>query len=91
MTQDYNVIVDFSTRSSNDMSDVLHGFHYIDSIGKQQWQVGVGVKADTTTEACSKALKVVKSQLEAYTVHGYQIIGTETYGPENEHTVFKSL
>lgn len=89
MTQSYNVMVDFSSRYPNDISDVLHGFQHIEGIGRQQWQVGVGVKADTASEAYRKAVRVVKSQLEAYTVYSHQILGAETYGPEDEHQVFK--
>jgi hypothetical protein len=88
MTNSYNVMVDFSTRFPNDISDVLHGFQHIESIGRQKWQVGVGVRADTASEAYRKAVRVVQSQLEAYTVYSHSILGAEVYGPEDEHEVF---
>lgn len=88
MVNSYNVMVDFSTRYPNDISDVLHGFQDIQNIGRQQYQVGVGVKADTVSEAYRKAVRVVNSQLEAYTTHSYQILGAEVYGPEDQHKVF---
>lgn len=88
MKQSYNVMVDFSSRYPSDISSVLHGFQHIESIGSEEWQVGVGVRADTASEAYRKAVRVVKSQLEAYTIHSHSILGAEVYGPRDEHEVF---
>lgn len=88
MAKDYNVMVDFMSRTDQDLREVLGGAIHIEKLKDIKYQMGVGVKASTPVEAYRLAVDVVKSQLNAFTVHNYSFQNVEVYGPDDEHKVF---
>ena len=89
MAESYNVMVDFSTNSQKDMCTLLGGAIHEEKIGPCQYQVGLGVQAESQSQAYRLAVDVVKAQLEAFTVQAYSFGHVEVYGPEDEQTLFE--
>ncbi|EGQ44175.1 MAG: hypothetical protein J07AB43_02340 [Candidatus Nanosalina sp. J07AB43] len=89
MTSTYNVLVDFSTNSRKDILEVIQGGIHKERIGDNQYQIGLGVQAETSSQAYRLAVNVVEAQLEAFTIQSYQFDNVEVYGPEDEHEVFR--
>lgn len=86
----YNVLVDFHT--SKDMDVVSEQFSnaiHVESIGTNQYQVGLGAFAPNEGEAYRRAVNVVKSEMEILNADP-AILSGSVYGPDDDDpTVFE--